>query len=90
MTKTNTTAPTTENKKFLNTTFFVTILYRNSETGKMNYDLVYRTKDRSAAYHFASENFIREVTTSVKTGAELVKLGVSEKTLKSFKNPDIY
>lgn len=70
---------------------FVSILEKDENTGKIDYStIVYKTKSKEAAYKFATENFIRSVTTSVKTGEELIKLGVDEKKLKMFKNPDLY
>ena len=87
----NTAKTLTEKKNPLSNTFFVCLLERDEQTKKLSYDtIVYRTKNREAAYRYASENFIREVTTTVKTGVEIIKHGVNENKHKTNKNQEIY
>lgn len=72
------------------TNYFVSIVGRD-DNGKTTYDkLVYTSKNPSDCFRFASENYTRSVTTSVKKYKELVTLGVSEKKLTEFKNPVLY
>ena len=54
------------------------------------YRIVFTSKNVKECFDFATENYIRSVGVSIKKYQELVNLGVSEKKLLEFKNPDLY
>lgn len=79
---------TTENPR--KTNYFVSIVAPD-DNGKISYEnIVYTSKKPEDCFRFATENYTRSVTTAVKKYKDLVALGINEKKLLEFKNPDLY